>query len=169
VKGGALANPHDSVKKVLKEANPDASLASWAIRFVASLDGMITVLSGMSNIEQMQDNLSYMEHFKPLDEKEQDAIRKAQEALGQIKSIPCTACHYCTDGCPMQINIPKIFSAMNKKLIWGQIERAKSEYNDAISKGGKASACIGCGQCERACPQHIKIIDELKTCAATFE
>jgi predicted aldo/keto reductase-like oxidoreductase len=169
VKGGALANPHSSVQKVLLDANKDASFASWAIRFVASLDGMITVLSGMSNIEQMADNLSYMEHFKPLDDKEQEAIRNAQKALEQIESIPCTACHYCTDGCPMKIRISDIFSAMNKKLIWGQDDRAKGEYNRAITDAGKASDCIRCGQCERACPQHIGIIDELVRCAEVFE
>ena len=100
VKGGALANPPEAVRNIFTAVDADASYASWAIRYVASLDGIITVLSGMSNIEQMEDNLSYMKNFKALNEKEQAAVQKAQEAINGIKSIPCTACHYCTAGCP---------------------------------------------------------------------
>lgn len=126
VKGGALANPPEKVKEIFGEINKEASYASWAIRYVASLDGIITVLSGMSNVEQMEDNLSYMKNFKPLNEQEQSAIQKAQEAINGVKSIPCTACHYCTDGCPQQIPIPEIFAARNKQLVLGQLEGRKS-------------------------------------------
>ena len=107
VKGGALADPPKEVGKIFKETSPDASFASWAIRYAASLDGIITVLSGMSNLDQMKDNLSYMKDFKPLNAEEQTAIRKAQELMNGIKSIPCTACHYCTAGCPKKIPIPE--------------------------------------------------------------
>lgn len=168
VKGGALANPPEAVRKILKETNADASYASWAIRYAASLEGIITVLSGMSNREQMEDNLSYMKNFIPLNKEEQAAVKKAQEAINGIKSIPCTACHYCTAGCPKKIPIPEIFEARNKQLIWGQLEEGKATYAKAIANAGAASDCIACGQCERACPQQIKVIDRLKDCAGAF-
>jgi len=169
VKGGALANPPKEVRDILTAANPDASLASWAIRFAASLDGIITVLSGMSNVEQMRDNLSYMRDFRPLDESEQETIRQAQEALGKIEHIPCTACRYCVEGCPQGIPIPSIFSARNKQLVWGQLERGAKDYAELAQKGNVADACIACGQCESACPQGIRIIDRLAECAQNFK
>lgn len=168
VKGGALADPPKAVQDIFREADPNASFASWAIRYAASLEGIITVLSGMSNVAQMEDNLSYMKQFKPLDAREQTAIRKAQEAINGIKSIPCTGCHYCTAGCPKHIPIPEIFAARNKQLVWGQLEEGKAEYAKAIANGGAASDCVACGQCERACPQQIPAIDRLKDCAAAF-
>lgn len=168
VKGGALADPPEAVRKIFDEANKDASYASWAIRYVASLDGIITVLSGMSDVAQMEDNLSYMKQFEPLNMQEQTAIQKAQEAINGIKSIPCTACHYCTAGCPKQIPIPEIFEARNKQLIWGQLEEGKSAYAQAVSGVGNAAACVACGQCEKACPQQIKVIERLKDCASVF-
>ncbi len=169
VKGGALAKPDKEVEKLFKQYNPDASAASWAIRFAASLDGIITVLSGMSNIEQMQDNLSYMKDFKPLNDEEQKIIQKAQRILGKSSTVPCTACHYCTEGCPQKIAIPDIFSALNLQLGNGQLDEAKKAYLEATAEGGHASDCIACGQCEGACPQHIAIIDCLKKAAETLE
>lgn len=169
VKGGVLANPPKKVQEALKESDPNASLASWAIRYVASLEGIITVLSGMSNIEQMRDNLSYMKDFKPLNDAEQGTIKKAQEIINGIKSIPCTACHYCTDGCPKNIPIPEIFEARNKQLVWGQLEEGKKKYAKAVENAGKASDCIACGQCERACPQQINVIEKLKECSEKFD
>ena len=169
VKGGTLADPPEAVKKLFREYHPDMSYASWAIRFVASLDGIITVLSGMSDIEQMKDNLSYMKDFKPLNEEEQRIIWKAQRILGNSSTIPCTACHYCTEGCPKQIRIPEIFSAMNKQLGNGQMAEAKKDYQKAISEGHKASDCVGCRQCEKACPQHLPIVNELKRSTEMFD
>ncbi len=128
VKGGALANPSAEVQKIFKEIHPDMSCASWAIRFVASLDGILTVLSGMSTEEQMKDNLSYMKDFQPLNEEEQKAIQKAQRILGNSATIPCTACKYCVEGCPNQIPIPDIFAAMNLELGSGQKEAARAAY-----------------------------------------
>lgn len=169
VKGGALANPHTKVQEIFRQADPKASFASWAIRYAASLDGIITVLSGMSNLEQMEDNLSYMKDFRPLNAHEQQAIRKAQEAINGVKSIPCTGCHYCTGGCPKQIPIPEIFAARNRQLVWGQLQEGQAAYDQLAAKGNVASDCIGCGQCERACPQQIKVIQRLKECAAALE
>ena len=169
VKGGVLADPPREVGKIFKEASPAASYASWAIRYAASLDGIITVLSGMSNLEQMKDNLSYMKDFKPLNTEEQAAIRKAQELMNGIKSIPCTACHYCTAGCPKKIPIPEIFAARNQQLVWGQLKEGGRQYAKAVENVGKAGDCISCGQCERACPQQIDVITRLKDCAAQFD
>ena len=139
IKGGALANPIPAVRDIFRAANPDASFASWAIRYAASLDGIITVLSGMSNLAQMEDNLSYMKDFQPLNETERAAIRKAQEAINGVKSIPCTACHYCTAGCPKRIPIPEIFAARNKQLIWGQMEEGKADYDQAVTWGARGA------------------------------
>jgi hypothetical protein len=169
VKGGSLANPPEEVQKIFREIHPDMSFASWAIRFVASLDGILTVLSGMSNVEQMQDNLSYMKNFQPLNEEEQKAIQQAQRILGNSSTVPCTACRYCTEGCPQQIPIPDIFSAMNRQLGNGQMQEAKESYFQAVSGGHRASDCVECHQCEGVCPQHIAITDNLKQAAAMFE
>ena len=164
VKGGALANPPKGVQRIFKAAAPDASNASWAIRYVASMDGIITVLSGMSNVEQMEDNLSYMRDFKPLSDTEQQVIKAAQEELKKDNPIKCTACHYCTEGCPMGIAIPEIFAVKNSEDIKKSWDGGKQAYAIATQGKGKASECIECGQCESACPQHLKIISLLKDC-----
>ena len=169
VKGGALADPPAEVKKLFKAYHPDMSYASWAIRFVASLDGILTVLSGMSNIEQMEDNISFMKDFQPLNEDEQEIIRKAQVIMGKSSTIPCTSCHYCTDGCPKEIRIPDIFQAMNKQLGNGQMEEARVAYQVAAPEGHRASDCIGCKQCEEACPQHLPITEHLKQAVEMLE
>ena len=164
VKGGALADPQQSVKDIFKAADKDASPASWAIRYAASFDGILTVLSGMSNIAQMDDNISYMRRFKPLDEKEQNVIRAVQAELAKDNSIKCTRCHYCTDGCPMNIAIPEIFAVYNdekKKPGW---DGGRGAYRNVTVGKGKASDCIECGQCEDACPQHLDVIYLLKEC-----
>ena len=169
VKGGALANPIPKVKEIFDAVNPEVSYASWAIRYAASLDGIITVLSGMSNLEQMDDNLSYMKNFQPLNEQELQVIHQAQEAMNEDKSIPCTACHYCTDGCPMNIPIPEIFTVQNRQTVYPGWDKGKNDYLIATTNRGKASKCVGCGQCESACPQQLKIIQLLKDCAAVLE
>ena len=171
VKGGLLANPVPQVADILRAADPDASPASWAIRFAASLDGIITVLSGMSTLAQVEDNVSYMRDFKPLTDEERAVIERVQQELAAIDSVPCTACHYCTDGCPKHIPIPDIFSAYNRLLIYGDEAGAQKRYDEAVSaeSAGRASDCIACGQCESACPQSLPIIDLLNRCAAAFE
>ena len=169
VKGGALARPPAPVQKVFDATGSQASYASWAIRFAASLEGVLTVLSGMSTLEQMEDNLSYMRDFRPLTSAEQAVIAGAQAALATVPSIPCTGCEYCLAGCPQQIPIPQIFSARNRQLIWDQTQRSLAAYREAIQGRGKASDCIACGQCEAACPQRLSIIEYLKGCAQAME
>ncbi len=162
VKGGSLANPPQTVLDILKEGNPNVSPTSWAIRFAASLKNVITVLSGMSNVQQMQDNLSFMEHFKPLSDSEQKVIEKVQEALKGIKNVPCTCCNYCVKGCPAGVVIPTIFDAYNRLLVYDDLNAAKGDYFWGTQDGGKASACIACGSCEQVCPQSLPIIETLR-------
>ena len=125
VKGGMLANPPESVQKIFKEAEPDSSVASWAIRFAADLDGLITVLSGMSNVEQMEDNLSYMKDFHGLTDAQKETLKKAQEELNRIPLIPCTTCNYCAKVCPKEIGISGSFTAMNYLTLYGDVAAAK--------------------------------------------
>jgi uncharacterized protein len=169
VKGGALAAMSPEVQSVLKAVNPGLSVASWAVRYAASLDGIITVLSGMSNLEQMNDNLSYMTNFLPLQEAELKAIAKVVEELQKIPVIPCTSCKYCVDGCPQKINIPGIFEGYNNYMRYQNLEGAKGHYKWLTGGNGKASDCIACGACESHCPQHIGIIDRMKEIAGVFE
>ena len=169
VKGGKLANPPKEVRELFQACHPELSCASWAIRFVASLDGILTVLSGMSNIAQMEDNLSYMKEFRPLDDEEQRIIREAQRIMGNSSTVPCTACGYCTGGCPVSIPIPDIFSAMNRQLGNGQAAEALAAYEACTSPGRRASDCIGCKQCEQACPQHLPVTENLQKAADMFE
>ena len=168
IKGGILADPIPTVKAVFDAEGSGRSYASWAVRFAASLDNIIVVLSGMSNLAQMEDNLSYMKEFQPLSDAELDLIRQAQEALNGDKSIPCTACHYCTEGCPMGIPIPEIFTVANRRK--GSPEfRTIREYGIVTQGKGKASDCIQCGQCEAACPQNLPIIELLEKCRSMEE
>ncbi|MBR3001153.1 MAG: aldo/keto reductase [Lachnospiraceae bacterium] len=162
VKGGILAEPIPELRKLLDDAGR-GSYASWAIRFVASQENIHVVLSGMSSLEQMKDNLSYMRDFKPLNEEEQQIIRKAQEILDADKSIACTGCHYCVGGCPMRIPIPRIFAVANRKKGSPHF-RTVREYNIVTQGKGRASDCIRCGRCEGSCPQHLPIIDLLENC-----
>jgi predicted aldo/keto reductase-like oxidoreductase len=169
VKGGLLANPNPSVAKILNKVNPHASPSSWAIRFAAAQDNVITVLSGMSNIAQLEENLATMSNFRPFDDAEYAAIEKARDALNAIESIPCTQCRYCVKDCPQEIAIPDVFNALNQYLVFANLESSKRFYGFITRNGNTAGTCAECGQCESVCPQHIGITWELKRAAVAFD
>lgn len=173
VKGGTLASLPEEAEKLFKEREPEMSISSWAIRFAASLDNVMMVLSGMSNMEQIIDNASYMEDFKPLKEEEKELVfRAAQMVNGQI-AVSCTGCSYCTEGCPKHIAIPQYFSLYNENMREKLEEKGwtinYSNYEVLTKDFGRAKDCIACGQCEKACPQHLPIVEELKKVSAHFD
>ncbi len=172
VKGGTLANVPEAAKKLLRAHDPNRSVASWAIRFAASLPGVMVVLSGMSNIEQMEDNLSFMEDFKPLTQEEKELCFQVADIINGQIAIPCTGCSYCTEGCPRQIAIPQYFSLYNEDMRERLEEKGWTvnftNYDILNGKFGKASDCISCGQCESVCPQHLPIIENLKKVSAHY-
>ena len=168
VKGGNLVNLPEKAQGILDSLNSGMSNASYAIRFAASFPNMFMVLSGMSDIAQINDNMSYMKDFKPLDEKEMQAVNDVRKAFSEINLIPCTACHYCTSGCPMNISIPELFSCYNHKVNFHDWNQGYY-YSQITRDGGKPSECIECGQCEGICPQHLEIIRLLKDVSGEFE
>lgn len=168
LKGGSLVRLPEKAVKILKEANPSASLASWGIRFAASLDNVMVVLSGMSNLEQMEDNISYMKDFQPLSEAELKTIQKTVGIIQDSIAIPCTACKYCIAGCPRHIAIPEYFALYNNQKQFGLLAGLATTYRNLALKHGKPEDCIACRQCEKHCPQHLPIVDNLKLVAAAF-
>jgi predicted aldo/keto reductase-like oxidoreductase len=168
VKGGNLVNLPEKAQGILDSLNSGMSNASYAIRFAASFPNMFMVLSGMSDLAQINDNMSYMKDFKPLDEKEMQAVNDVRKAFSEINLIPCTACHYCTSGCPMNISIPELFSCYNHKVNFHDWNQGYY-YAQITRDGGKPSECIECGQCEGICPQHLEIIRLLKDVSGEFE
>lgn len=169
VKGGTLAGIPEALAEKYKEARPEASVASWALRFVASLPGVMTILSGMSNEAQMKDNLNTFTNFEPLSDDEKALVTEVRDRMLDTPLIGCTACRYCCDGCPMSINIPEIFKAVNTIRLNDKEWRANNYYNRVTSEGGKARDCIACGQCEGVCPQHLPIIELIAEASATFD
>lgn len=168
VKGGNLVNLPEDARAVLDGLH-GGSPASYALRFAAGFPGMLMVLSGMSSLAQMEDNLSFMSDFKPLNETELAAVQKVQEIFKSKHLIPCTSCRYCTDGCPKHISIPDLFAIMNTKQLYHDWN-ADYYYNVVhTAPGCKASDCLKCGKCERACPQHLPIRKLLEDVAKEFE
>lgn len=169
VKGGKLVKLPESAQQVVDALGSGASNASYAVRFAASFNQMMMVLSGMSNMEQMEDNVSFMQDFKPLTDAEHAAIKKVVDTLNSLKVIPCTGCRYCVDGCPMHIRIPDLFDAYNQKLAFND-DFQQVRYNNSLTIGyAKASECLKCGACEGICPQNLPIRELLEKVAAEFE
>ena len=167
VKGGSLANPPQAARTILDNLRTD-SPAALAIRFAAGFEGIPCVLSGMSTPEMVRENTAVMRDFRPLSDAERAAVDAAAEAFLQQEQIPCTACRYCTDGCPKGIDIPSVFACVNAHTLhrdWN----AGYYYEIHTASGGKASDCIGCGKCEQICPQHLPIRKLLQKAAKLFE
>ena len=173
VKGGTLAQVPEEAETLFKDREPNMSVPSWAIRFAASLDNVMVVLSGMSSVEQMEDNLGYMEDFKPLTEEERALCHKAADIINAQIAVPCTGCSYCTEGCPKKIAIPQYFSLYNEDMRENLEEKGWTvnftNYEILAGKFGKAKECIECGQCEGVCPQHLPIIKNLKEVSSHFD
>lgn len=171
VKGGLLANPPDSVQKLFLDEEPNSSFASWGIRFAADLEGIITVLSGMSNVEQMADNISFMKDFKKLSPKQKEILAKAREEMTKIPLISCTSCDYCAKVCPNEIGISGSFKAMNNFKVYRNMKIAKGKMDWLVKDKGRkfANECVGCGACEEVCPQHLEIRSLLSEITDTFD
>lgn len=171
VKGGTLAAAPKKAEHMMKEVQPDLSVASWAIRFCASLENVICVLSGMSNMAQLCDNLGYMENFVPFTERETEIVMQTADMINATASIPCTACRYCVSECPKNIPIPEYFELYNaqKQEIEKPFTVEEVHYEVLSEKYGKASDCIECKKCSRICPQHLNVPKYLKQVAEMFE
>ena len=168
LKGGSLVSLPQTAADILKNANPNASIASWGIRFAATPDKVMVVLSGMGNMEQMNDNISYMKEFVPLADKEMETLKQTVELIRSGIAIPCTACRYCTESCPKRIAIPEYFALYNNQKQFRLLPGLVSNYANLTVKYGTPKDCIGCKKCESNCPQHILITDELKIVAEAY-
>lgn len=169
LKGGSLVNLPKQATNIFYEANPEASVASWGIRYAASLENVMVVLSGMSSLEQLQDNISYMKDFQPLSDDEREIVDRVTESLKEAVAIPCTGCRYCVDGCPKNIPIPEYFALYNNQKQYGFAMGLDLTFNNLAAQYGRPSDCIRCKKCERHCPQHLKITENLELVGRVFE
>lgn len=167
VKGGRLVNLPAEAAAVL-DALQGGSHASYAIRYAAGFEGIFMVLSGMGNMDMVNDNVSYMQEFVPLRAAEQAAVQQVCKILRERGEIPCTDCRYCMENCPQNIPIPRVIALLNGKRVWND-EKAGEYYKASMKEGSKASDCIGCGLCENVCPQHLPVRTLLQEAAAAFE
>jgi len=176
IRGGTLSNFTPEVASIFKRANPELSPASWALRYTLGLEGVVTVLSGMSALEHVEDNTKTANSFVPLSEPELGVISEVMAELKKIPTIPCTECRYCVEGCPQKISIPRILDLLNEYTLYQNLTSTKRIYGFVTTGFGpfsgapvRASDCIECGACEKECPQNIKIIDAMKDAARLFE
>lgn len=169
VKGGTLAKIPDEAEKLLKAYDPENSIASWAVRYAASLPNVFMVLSGMSDYAQMMDNTSYMKEFHPLTEEEMGLLDKVVEIINTSIAVPCTGCKYCVEGCPKNIPIPDYFKLYNEYAKFGEGSRTRGRYKKLAEEHGKAEDCIECENCERHCPQNLSIIDYMRNVAKAYD
>lgn len=169
VKGGTLASTTPELEAMMKKEQPDKSIASWAFRFVGSLDGVMTILSGMSNEEQVEDNLDTFTNFEPMNDKDTEVLNEVTKAMAKFPTIQCTSCKYCCDGCPSKIIIPEVISALNTLRMYGEDNRPQFFYNNLVDRSGRAGDCIACGNCEEVCPQHLPIINIMREASEKFD
>ena len=168
-KGGLLTSETSPYGEYLKSRNPDVSVASWAFRFCAGLDGILAILSGMCNVEQIEDNAKTLGGYVPLSEAERADIAKAVEMIHAIPRVPCTACRYCTKNCPKQLPIPHFMRIYNELIQYKAEESSRYVYTMSTPEDKRASNCVGCKSCEQHCPQHIEITKVLAELAERLE
>ena len=169
IRGGSLASEKSACAPLLREADAEASLASWALRYVAGLPGVAMILSGMSTLEQMRQNIALFNGMKPLSDGERAVLVQAARVLKEAGTVPCTGCRYCVEGCPSRIDIPGILELLNEYARFGSLEGARRSYGYRTRGKGLASACVGCGQCLSVCPQHIESAALMARAAELFE
>lgn len=169
VKGGLLAGAGSQAERVLKAKNPNVSEASWAVRFAASLPGLVAMLSGMGNMDQLLDNIKTVKNLKPLSEDELEAVHEVVKIINSVPQVPCTGCKYCVENCPQKLNIPALMKVYNIFLQYKQKYSIGFPFDEATQGGRLPSTCVSCRICQQHCPQHIEIAAAMAEMAAFFE